>query len=331
MKILGIETSCDDTSVAIVEDGRKILANVISSQIDIHNAFGGVVPEIASRCHLEFLIPTIEEALEKASLTMDDIDAVACTNRPGLIGALIVGVSAAKAIALSKNIPLIGIHHLEGHIYANWLMDEEIIFPCVCLVVSGGHSDIIYMKDHGQYEIMARTRDDAAGECFDKSARALGLGYPGGPIIDKYAQKGNPKAIIFPKGRIDNSLDFSFSGLKTAVLRYIEKNPDYVLEDVCASLEKDICDVLVKRTFEVSKIKQTKQILVAGGVAANSMLQRMMRERAEAKRVNICIPKPILCTDNAAMVASAAFFNYERGLSSGLDLDAIANEPLMSS
>lgn len=331
MKILGIETSCDDTSVAIVEDGRKILANVISSQIDIHNAFGGVVPEIASRCHLEFLIPTIEEALEKASLTMDDIDAVACTNRPGLIGALIVGVSAAKAIALSKNIPLIGIHHLEGHIYANWLMDEEIIFPCVCLVVSGGHSDIIYMKDHGQYEIMARTRDDAAGECFDKSARALGLGYPGGPIIDKYAQKGNPKAIIFPKGRIDNSLDFSFSGLKTAVLRYIEKNPDYVLEDVCASLEKDICDVLTKRTFEVSKIKQTKQVLVAGGVAANSMLQRMMRERAEAKRVNICIPKPILCTDNAAMVASAAFFNYERGLSSGLDLDAIANEPLMSS
>ena len=328
MNILGIETSCDDTSVAIVEDGRKILSNVISSQIDIHNAFGGVVPEIASRCHLEFLIPTIEEAFENASLGWDDIDAVACTNRPGLIGALIVGVSAAKAIALSKNIPLIGVHHLEGHIYANWLMDEEIIFPCVCLVVSGGHSDIIYMKDHGQYEIMARTRDDAAGECFDKSARALGLGYPGGPIIDKYAQKGNPKAIIFPKGRIDNSLDFSFSGLKTAVLRYIEKNPDYVLEDVCASLEKDICDVLVKRTFEVSKIKRSKQILVAGGVAANSMLQRMMKERAKEKRVNICIPKPILCTDNAAMVASAAFFNFENGLSSGLDLDAIANEPI---
>ena len=330
MKILAIETSCDDTSVAIVEDGRKILANVISSQIDIHNAFGGVVPEIASRCHLEFLIPTIEEAFNKSDLQWDDIDAVACTNRPGLIGALIVGVSAAKAIALSKNIPLIGVHHLEGHIYANWLMDEEILFPCVCLVVSGGHSDIIYMTGHGRYEIMARTRDDAAGECFDKSARALGLGYPGGPLIDKHAQKGNPKAIVFPKGRIDNSLDFSFSGLKTAVLRYIEKNPDYVLEDVCASLEKDICDVLVKRTFEVSKMKQCKQILVAGGVAANSMLQRQMRERAQAKKVNICIPRPILCTDNAAMVASAAYFNIQNGLSSGLDLDAIANEPLMS-
>ena len=328
MKILGIETSCDDTSCAIVEDGRKILANVISSQIDIHNAFGGVVPEIASRCHLEFLIPTIEEAFAKSGLGWDDIDAVACTNRPGLIGALIVGVSAAKAIALSKNIPLIGVHHLEGHIYANFLMETEIIFPAVCLVVSGGHSDIIYMKDHGKYEIMARTRDDAAGECFDKSARALGLGYPGGPIIDKYAQKGNPKAIVFPKGHIDNSLDFSFSGLKTAVLRYIEKNPDYVVEDVCASLEKNICETLTKRLFEVSKIKQTKQVLVAGGVAANSMLQKMMREKAESKHVNISIPRPILCTDNAAMIASAAYFNYENGLMSGLDLDAYANEPL---
>lgn len=329
MKILGIETSCDDTSVAIVEDGRKILANVISSQIDIHNAFGGVVPEIASRCHLEFIIPTIDEAFAKSDLTWDDIDAVACTNRPGLIGALIVGVSAAKAIALSKNIPLIGVHHLEGHIHANWLMDTEIEFPLVCLVVSGGHSDIIYMKDHGKYEIMARTRDDAAGECFDKSARALGLGYPGGPVIDKHAQNGEAN-IVFPKGHIDNSLDFSFSGLKTAVLRYIEKNPDYKVDDVCASLEKNICETLTKRTFEASKIKQTKQILVAGGVAANSMLQKMMKDKAAAKHLNICIPRPILCTDNAAMIASAAYFDFINGITSGLDLDAYANEPLQS-
>lgn len=329
MKILAIETSCDDTSVAIVEDGRKILANVISSQIDIHNAFGGVVPEIASRCHLELIIPTIEEAFTKSSLTWDDIDAVACTNRPGLIGALIVGVSAAKAIALSRNIPLIGVHHLEGHIHANWLMDTEIEFPLVCLVVSGGHSDIIYMKDHGKYEIMARTRDDAAGECFDKSARALGLGYPGGPLIDKHAQLGEAN-IVFPKGHIDNSLDFSFSGLKTAVMRYIEKNPDYNLDDVCASLEKNICETLAKRTFEASKIKQTKQILVAGGVAANSMLQKIMKEKAENKHLKICIPRPVLCTDNAAMIASAAYYDYMNGITSGLDLDAFANEPLQS-
>lgn len=330
MKILAIESSCDDTSVAIVEDGRKLLANVISSQVDVHKAFGGVVPEIASRCHLEYLIPTLDEAFEKSGLVWDDIDAVACVNRPGLIGALIVGVSAAKAIAQSRNIPLIGVHHLEGHIHANWLMDTEIEFPCICLVVSGGHSDIIYMKGHGKYEIMARTRDDAAGECFDKSARALGLGYPGGPIIDKYAQQGNAKAIQFPKGHIDNSLDFSFSGLKTAVMRYIEKNPDYCVEDVCASLEKNICETLAKRTFEASKIKQTKQILVAGGVAANSMLQKIMKEKAAAKGLKICIPRPILCTDNAAMTASAAYYCYMNGISSGLDLDAIANEPLMS-
>ena len=330
MKILAIETSCDDTSVAIVEDGRKVLANVISSQIDIHNAFGGVVPEIASRCHLEFIIPALDEAFGKSGLGWENIDAVACTNRPGLIGSLIVGVSAAKAIALSRNIPLIGVHHLEGHLYANWLMGEEISFPLVCLIVSGGHSDIIYMKDHGKYEIMARTRDDAAGECFDKSARALGLGYPGGPVIDRYAKNGNEKAILFPKGHIDNSLDFSFSGLKTAVLRYIEKTPDYSVADVCASLERNICETLTKRTFEASKIKQTKQILVAGGVAANSMLQRMMKNKAEAKGLNICIPKPVLCTDNAAMIGAAAYFNYMNGLCDGLDLDAFANEPLAS-
>lgn len=327
MKILAIESSCDDTSVAIVEDGRKILANIISSQIDVHQAFGGVVPEIASRCHLEYIIPTLEEAFRKSGQTWDDIDAVACVNRPGLIGALIVGVSAAKAVAQSRNIPLIGVHHLEGHIHANWLMDEEIEFPCVCLVVSGGHSDIIYMKDHGKYEIMARTRDDAAGECFDKTARALGLGYPGGPVIDRMAQKGQAN-IVFPKGHIDNSLDFSFSGLKTAVMRYIEKNPDYCVEDVCASLEKNICDTLTKRTFEASKIKQTKQILVAGGVAANSMLQKMMKETAKKKGLKICIPKPVLCTDNAAMTGSAAYYCYMNGLSDGLDLDAYANERL---
>jgi len=330
MKILAIETSCDETSVAVVEDGVNILSNVISSQIDVHKAFGGVVPEIASRCHLEFLIPTINEALEIAKITLDDIDAVACVNRPGLIGALIVGVAAAKAIALAKNIPLIGVHHLEGHIYANWLMKEEINFPLVCLVVSGGHSDIIYMKDHGKYEIMARTKDDAAGECFDKCARALGLGYPGGPLIDKAAKEGDPKSIVFPKGKIENSFDFSFSGLKTAVLRYIQKNPDFNVNDVSASLQKNICDTLAKRTFEISKIKRAKQVLIAGGVAANSELQATMRRIAEEKGIDICIPRPILCTDNAAMVASAAFFNYQNGLCDSLDLDCRASEPLTS-
>ena len=330
MKILAIETSCDETSVAVVEDGVNILSNVISSQIDIHKAFGGVVPEVASRHHLELIIPTMDEALEKAGLTLDDIDAVACVNRPGLIGALIIGVAAAKAIALSKGIPLIGVHHLEGHIYANWLSGDKIEFPLVCAVISGGHSDIIYMKDHGDYQIMARTRDDAAGECFDKTARAMGLGYPGGPLIDKSAKEGDPKSIVFPKGRVEDSLDFSFSGLKTAVLRYIQKNPDFSVNDVAASLQNNICNTLVKRTFKIAKIKKVKQVLVAGGVAANSQLQSLMRETAEDYYFKISIPKPILCTDNAAMVASAAYFNYQNGLTDGLDLDCFASEPISS-
>jgi len=328
MKILGIETSCDETSAAVVENGKTILSNIISSQIDIHKAFGGVVPEIASRHHVELVIPTVNEALEKANLKIDDIDAVACVNRPGLIGALIIGVATAKAIALSKNIPLIGIHHLEGHIYANWLMEQEIIFPLICSVISGGHSDIIYMKDHGQYEIMVRTRDDAAGECFDKTARAMNLGYPGGPIIDKTAKTGNENAIKFPKAKLENSFDFSFSGLKTAVIRYVEKNPNYNINDLAASLQKNICETLTDRTFEIAKIKKVRQILVAGGVAANSKLQTLMKETAEKKNYKICIPHPILCTDNAAMIASAAYYNYENGIVSGLDLDCFASEPI---
>ncbi|MBR4748203.1 MAG: tRNA (adenosine(37)-N6)-threonylcarbamoyltransferase complex transferase subunit TsaD [Abditibacteriota bacterium] len=328
MKILAIETSCDETSAAVVEDGCRLLSNVISSQIDIHKAFGGVVPEVASRRHLELVIPTVTEALDKASLTLDDIDAVACVNRPGLIGALVVGVAAAKAIALGKGIPLIGVHHLEGHIYANWLSGEDITFPLVCAVVSGGHSDVIYMKDHGQYEIMARTRDDAAGECFDKTARAMGLGYPGGPAIDKAAAKGDPKAVRLPKGRIDDSLDFSFSGLKTAVIRYIDKNPDYNVNDLAASLQANVVNTLADRIFDIAKMKRVDRIMVAGGVAANSYLQKTMKERAARLNFRVSVPPPILCTDNAAMVGAAAWFRYMAGEDSGLDLDAKASEPI---
>ena len=325
MKILAIETSCDETSAAVVENGRHILSNIIASQIDLHQQFGGVVPEVASRRHLELITPTIDTALQEANTLLSDIDAIAVINRPGLVGALIVGVAAAKTIAFAASLPLIPVHHIEAHIYANWLTDEEIELPAVCLVVSGGHSNIFYMKEHGSFEQIAKTRDDAAGEAFDKCARAMGLGYPGGPLIDKLAKDGNPKAIRFPRSRFENSLDFSFSGLKTAVIRYVrDKHESESIADIAASFQQAVVDVLVKHTFEAAETFNVKQILVAGGVAANSALNNAMKETGIKNGIKVNIPKPILCTDNAAMVGAAGFYNYELRITAGLDLDCIA-------
>lgn len=329
MKILGIETSCDETSAAVVEDGRNILSNVVSSQIDIHSKFGGVVPEVASRRHVELIIPTIQEALDQSGSTLQDIECIAAINRPGLIGALIVGVAAAKSIALAANLPLVAVHHLEAHIYANWLTGAEIEFPVVCLVVSGGHSDLFYMPEHGKYEILARTRDDAAGEAFDKCARAMGLGYPGGPIVDKLAKEGNREAIKFPRAKVGDGLDFSFSGLKTAVIRHMETHGGTTaIADLAASFQEAVVDVLVDHTFIAAREKGVKQVLMAGGVAANSRLQSAMKTRGEELGISVIAPPPKLCTDNAAMAAAAAFFVYERGEVAGLDLDCYASEPL---
>lgn len=329
MRILGIETSCDETSAAVVSDGVNILSNVIASQTDLHSQFGGVVPEVASRRHVELILPTIQKALDDAGCALNEIDAIGVINRPGLIGALIVGVAAAKTIAYAANLPLVPVHHLEAHIYANWLVSSEIEFPVVCLVVSGGHSDLIYMTGHGKYEILARTRDDAAGEAFDKCARAMGLGYPGGPLIDKLAKEGNPSAVTFPRAKMGDSLDFSFSGVKTAVIRYVEGIAGQVpLPDLAASFQQAIVDVLVDHTFRVAKEKGVRRVLMAGGVAANSGLQSAIKARGAELGIAVGAPPPILCTDNAAMVASAAYFAYERGEFAGLGLDCYASEPI---
>ena len=331
MKILGIETSCDETSAAVIEDGVKVISNIIASQMDIHKQFGGVVPEVASRRHVELILPTIQEALDKAEMTLKDLDAIAVINRPGLIGALIVGVATAKTMAYASGLPLIPVHHLEGHIYANWLVSNDIEFPVVCLVVSGGHSDLILMTDHGKYEILARTRDDAAGEAFDKCARAMGLEYPGGPVIDRLSKEGHPDVIRFPRAKVGNSLDFSFSGLKTAVIRYVEGMGDkgvVTLPDLAASFQQAVIDVLVDHTFEAAKEHGVKRVLIAGGVAANSGLQNAMKARGEELGISVSAPPPILCTDNAAMVGAAAYFAYQRGELAGLDLDCYASEPI---
>lgn len=329
MKILGIETSCDETSASVVEDGKTILSNIVASQIDLFQRFGGVVPEVASRRHVELIVPTVQQALDEAQTKFSDLDAVAIINRPGLIPALIVGVSSAKAIAWSAGLPLVGVHHLEAHIYANFLVNPDLEFPIICLIVSGGHSDIVYMSGHGQYEMIARTRDDAAGEAFDKSARAMGLGYPGGPLIDKLSKEGNPKAVQFPRARIADSLDFSFSGLKTSVIRYIDTHKeDLNIPDVAASFQQAVIDVLVKNTLEAAKRKGVKQVLIAGGVAANSGLQEQMKDQAAKQGIAVSAPPPKLCTDNAAMAAAAGYYRFIRGERSTLDLDSYASEPL---
>ncbi len=329
MIILGIETSCDDTSSAIVKDGREILSNIVSSQIDLHAKFGGVVPEVASRKHVELINPVIKEALDTAGLAFSDLDAVAVTNRPGLLGAVLIGVSAAKSLCAALNIPLIGVHHLEGHIYANFLINPELKFPFICLVVSGGHSDLVVVRNHADYEILGRTRDDAAGEAFDKSARVLGLAYPGGPVIDKLAKEGNPKAFHFPRARLGDTLDFSFSGIKTAVIRLIQERPsEFSTEDIAASFQAAVVDMLVKTTLTAVERTGIRRVALAGGVAANSGLQNRMREETASRDIEFSCPPPRLCTDNAAMIACVGYYHLIRGETDTLDLDTIASQPL---
>ena len=324
---LGIETSCDETSVSVVKDGRKILSNTIFSQIKQHAKYGGVVPEIASRQHLEAISHVTQMALEEASIGFDDVDLVAVTQGPGLIGALLVGVSYAKGLAYALNKPLIGVNHIEGHIFANFL-ENDFTPPFLCLVVSGGHSHLVYVKDYGDYEVMGRTVDDAAGEAFDKVARALGLGYPGGPLIDKAAKEGNETAISFPIAQLKNGeLNFSFSGIKTAVLNYLnhqrQKGLSIIIEDVAASFQKAVVDALAENSLKAAKVKKVKTIAVAGGVAANSRLRQELTERA-ASEFDVKFPPMILCTDNAAMIACTGYYRYLMGDRSDMTLTPYA-------
>lgn len=328
--ILAIESSCDETAAAVVKNGRYVLSNIISSQIDLHKLYGGVVPEIASRKHIEHIDAVITESLRRAKVTFDDIDAIAVTYGPGLVGALLVGIAEAKALAFSLNKPLIGVHHIEGHISANYIEDIDFKPPYVALVVSGGHSHLLYVKDYGDYEIMGRTRDDAAGEAYDKTARALGIGYPGGPKIDSAAKKGNPNAIEFPRVFLEaDTYDFSFSGLKSAVLNYINKknmlNEEIVKEDVAASFQKAVTDVLVGKTIKAANEKGVKNVALAGGVASNSALRAEMKVACESQGLMLNIPAPILCTDNAAMIGSAAYYEYIKGVRDGYELNANPN------
>lgn len=324
--ILGIESSCDETAAAVVADGRKVLSNVINTQIELHKLYGGVVPEIASRKHIESIDAVVDEALKEAGVTLSDIDAVAVTNGPGLVGALLVGVSCAKALAYGAKKPLVPVHHIKGHIMANFLAHPDLKPPFVCLVASGGHSHIVNVKDYTDFEILARTRDDAAGEAYDKVARVLGLGYPGGPKIDKLAREGNGESIVFPRVKMEN-LDFSFSGVKTAVINYIHKkeqiNEHVNKADVAASFQEAVTDVLCEHTIAAAKQNGSKIIAIAGGVAANSRLREKMTEMAEKENISVLYPPPVLCTDNAAMIACAGYFAYEDGVRAELNLNAI--------
>lgn len=328
--ILAIESSCDETAAAVVKNGREVLSNVISSQIALHTLYGGVVPEIASRKHIEKINQVIEEALSEAKVTLKDITAIAVTYGPGLVGALLVGVSAAKAISFATGLPLVGVHHIEGHISANYIEHKELEPPFVCLVASGGHSHLVVVKDYGEYEIIGRTRDDAAGEAFDKVARAIGLGYPGGPKIDRLAKEGNPDAIHFPRARVeDNAYDFSFSGLKSAVLNYLNgcqmKGESICQADVAASFQKAVVDVLVEHSIHAVKEYGYRQFAIAGGVASNSFLRAAFESRCRQEQIQLFYPSPILCTDNAAMIGAAGYYEYQKGLRSGYDLNAVPN------
>lgn len=325
--ILGIETSCDETSAGVVRAGREVLSNVIYSQIEIHKKYGGVVPEIASRKHIEAIGDVVTEALYNAQVTLDDIDGIAVTYGPGLVGALLVGLSYGKALAYAKNKPLIGVNHIEGHISANYI-GGEYEPPFICLVASGGHSHLVYVKDYCEYEVMGRTADDAAGEAFDKVARALGLGYPGGPAIEKAAKLGNMEALKFPKSFMEEgNLDFSFSGLKTAVLNFLnkerQKGIDVNINDVAASFQKNVVDVLTKKLIDAAKLKNINKISIAGGVASNALLRERLKDAAEKEGIHLKYPDKIFCTDNGAMIAAAGYFNLIRGKRSGLDLNAV--------
>lgn len=330
VRILAIESSCDETAAAVVVNGREVLSNIISSQIDIHTLYGGVVPEIASRKHIERINQVIREALTAAGVTLDDIDAVGVTYGPGLVGALLVGVAEAKAIAWARQLPLIGVHHIEGHISANYIEHRELEPPFGCLVVSGGHTHLVRVRDYGEYEILGRTCDDAAGEAFDKVARAIGLGYPGGPKIDRVSREGDPSAIDFPRGKVRGSeYDFSFSGLKSAVLNYLNecrmKGIPVRTADVAASFQKAVVDVLVEHSMHAVEEYGFREFAIAGGVASNSALRHAMEEACAKKGISFYRPSPVLCTDNAAMIGAAAYYEYRKGIRSDYSLNAIPN------
>ena len=328
--ILAIESSCDETAAAIVVDGREVKSNIIYSQIELHKLYGGVVPEIASRKHVEKINQVIQAAIDEANVTWDEIDAVAVTYGPGLVGAVRVGVSAAKALAYAKKKPLVGVHHIEGHIAANYIENENLKPPFMCMVASGGHSHLVYVKDYNKFEIVGRTRDDAAGEAFDKVARAIGLGYPGGPKIDKLAKEGNPKAIDFPRAFMEDApYDFSFSGLKSAVLNYLNgcemKHIEVNKADVAASFQQAVIDVLTDNSVRASKNYGCTKLALAGGVASNSSLRESLKLACEKNNIEFYHPSSIFCTDNAAMIGVAGYYEYINGTRHGLELNAIPN------
>ena len=328
--ILAIESSCDETAASVVKNGRCVLSNIISSQIAIHTLYGGVVPEIASRKHIEKINQVVEAALKEADVTLDDIDAIGVTYGPGLVGALLVGVAEAKAIAYAKKKPLVGVHHIEGHVSANYIEHPDLEPPFLCEIISGGHTHLVIVKDYGSFEILGRTRDDAAGEAFDKVARAIGLGYPGGPKIDKLAKEGNPHAIDFPRAHMEDApYDFSFSGVKSAVLNHLNKcrmtGEPIVEADIAASFQQAVVDVLVDNAIRAAKDYHMDRLAIAGGVASNGALRAAMEAACEKESIRFYRPSPIFCTDNAAMIGVAAYYEYQKGTRHGWDLNAVPN------
>jgi N6-L-threonylcarbamoyladenine synthase len=336
MKVLAIETSCDDTGAAVLLDGRKILSNVVSSQDAIHEKYGGIVPELASRRHLEMIVPIVTEALETAQTSLKEIDGIAVTQGPGLVGSLLVGLSFAKSIAFASGLPFVGVNHIEGHLSAIFLEKDPPRFPFIGLVVSGGHTSLFRMDGFGKYRRLGQTRDDAAGEAFDKVAKLLSLGYPGGPIIDELSKKGNPKTIPFPRPSLSkNSFDFSFSGLKTAVVYYVKSHPEppggypeELVRDIVSSFQEAVIDVLVRKTIRAAIDQKVKRIVLSGGVAANEHLRKRMKETAHEERLSVYVPSPVFCTDNAAMIGVVGYEYLKRGFRSPLSLNAFSNLPL---
>ncbi len=325
LAVLGIETSCDETAAAVVVGGRQVLSSVVSSQVDIHARYGGVVPEIASRAHVELLTPVIAEALVESGLADADVGAVAATYGPGLVGALLVGVSTAKALALVWDVPFVAVNHLEGHLYAALLDDPDLPLPAVVLLVSGGHTLLVAMDSPGSYRVLGGTLDDAAGEAFDKVARYLGLGYPGGPAVDRVARQGDPRAIAFPRAMLDDGLDLSFSGLKTAVINHCRRNPEVSTPDVAASFQTAVVDVLVAKALRAADQVGARGICLGGGVAANSLLREQLVAEGEAAGLHVSLPSPAMCTDNAAMIAAAGWHRLRTVGPSPLDTGAVPN------
>ena len=331
--VLGIETSCDETAVSVVQGGRRILSNIIYSQIDLHTLYGGVVPEIASRKHIEKMNPCIRAALSEAGVRLPELDAIAVTYGPGLVGALIVGVSAAKALSYASGVPLVGVHHIEGHIAALYLDEDRIQHPFICLVASGGHSHLVLVRDYGVFEILGQTRDDAAGEAFDKVARAIGLGYPGGPKIDAAAKEGDPYAIEFPKAKIDGApYDFSFSGLKSAVLNYVNsekmRGDSINSHNIAASFQRNVVETLTEKTMAAAEEYGCQNVAIAGGVASNTALRASLQKTCDESGRQFFCPPPVLCTDNAAMIACAGTYEFVKGVRHDLTLNAMPNLPL---